>query len=70
MQNRSILISLPATFEAVFGEVGCCPYQKSDPNIGMMESAEFKHRRDPAAVMNGRPNGVSLSKPRWVCQVL
>ena len=32
-----------------------CPYQKSDPNIGMMETTEFRHQRNPAAVMNGPP---------------
>ena len=32
-----------------------CPYQKLDPNIGMVQSAEFRHRRDRSAVMNGPP---------------
>ena len=32
-----------------------CPYQKLNPDIGMMQSTKFGHGRDGAAVMNGPP---------------
>ncbi len=32
-----------------------CPYQKSGPDIGMVESAKFGYRGDGATVMNGPP---------------
>ena len=52
-----LVLSVPVDKHAndPFQELGpnACPYQESDPNIGMVESAEFRHRRDGAAVVNG-----------------
>ncbi len=44
-----ILFSVRFTFPT------CCPYRNSGPNIGMVESAEFRHRCDRAAMLDGPP---------------
>jgi len=32
-----------------------CPYQKLHPDIGMVKSTEFRHRCDPAAILDWSP---------------